>query len=100
MTGTESIAAVMRTATRAFMVVLMPVLTSGLMLLPLPASTSGLVLLRQNYLTQVDFESFKESGGIEYTADVVWGLQLEVLHDALFNSASKINEKRQKIKEA
>ena len=55
---------------------------------------------RQNYLTQVDFESFKESGGIEYTADVVWGLQLEVLHDALFNSASKINEKRQKIKEA
>lgn len=55
---------------------------------------------RQNYLTQVDFESFEESGGIEYTADVVWGLQLEVLHDALFNSASKINEKRQKIKEA
>lgn len=55
---------------------------------------------RQNYLTQVDFESFKESGGIEYTADVVWGLQLEVLHDALFNSAAKINEKRQKIKEA
>lgn len=55
---------------------------------------------RQNYLTQVDFESFEESGGIEYTADVVWGLQLEVLHDALFNSASKINEKRQKIQEA
>lgn len=55
---------------------------------------------RKNYLTQVDFESFKESGGIEYTADVVWGLQLEVLHDKLFNSAAKINEKRQKIKEA
>lgn len=42
----------------------------------------------------------KSQGGIEYTADVVWGLQLEVLHDALFNSAAKINEKRQKIKEA
>lgn len=55
---------------------------------------------RQNYLTQVDFESFKESGGIEYTADVVWGLQLEVLHNTLFNSVAKINEKRQKIKEA
>ena len=55
---------------------------------------------RQNYLTQVDFESFKESGGIEYSADVVWGLQLEVLHDKLFNSTAKINEKRQKIKEA
>lgn len=55
---------------------------------------------RQNYLTQVDFESFKESGGIEYTADVIWGLQLEVLHDEIFNSAGKINQKRQKIKEA
>ena len=28
-------------------------------------------LNRQNYLTQIDYESFKESGGIEYTADVV-----------------------------
>lgn len=57
-------------------------------------------LNRQNYLTQVDFESFKESGGIEYTADVVWGLQLEVLHDEIFDSQAKINEKRQKIKDA
>ena len=31
---------------------------------------------RQNYMTAIDFESFKESGGIEYTADVLWGLQL------------------------
>lgn len=57
-------------------------------------------LNRQNYLTQIDFESFKESGGIEYTADVVWGLQLEVLHDSIFNSQAKVNEKRQKVKEA
>ena len=35
-------------------------------------------LNRSNYLAPVDFESFKESGGIEYTADVVLGLQLEV----------------------
>ena len=28
-------------------------------------------LNRSNYLTPVDFESFKESGGIEYTADVI-----------------------------
>ena len=41
MTGTESIAAVMRTATRAFMVVLMPVL----MLLPLLVPTSGPMLV-------------------------------------------------------
>lgn len=57
-------------------------------------------LNRQNYLTQIDYESFKESGGIEYTADVVWGLQLEVLHDDIFDSQAKINEKRQKVKEA
>ena len=55
-------------------------------------------LNRANYLAQVDFESFKESGGIEYTADVVWGLQLKVLHDDIFDSASKINEKREKVR--
>lgn len=31
---------------------------------------------RTNYSQQVAFESFKESGNIEYSADVVWGLQL------------------------
>ena len=31
-------------------------------------------------MTPVDFESFKESGGIEYTADVVWGLQHPLWH--------------------
>lgn len=57
-------------------------------------------LNRQNYLTQIDFESFKESGGIEYTADVVWGLQLEAIHDEIFDKQAKLNEKRQVIKEA
>ena len=33
---------------------------------------------RMNYYQQVSFESFKESGNIEYTADVVWALQLNV----------------------
>ena len=37
---------------------------------------------RSNYMTPVDFESFKESGGIEYTADVVWGLQLQAINQA------------------
>lgn len=55
---------------------------------------------RQNYLTPIDFESFKESGGIEYTADVVWGLQLQVLNDELFNSEKKIKEKREKVRQA
>ena len=31
---------------------------------------------RTNYAHSVSFESFKESGNIEYTADVVWALQL------------------------
>lgn len=53
-------------------------------------SQYGLVVIvlssinRQNYLNPVDFESFKESGGIEYTADVVWGLQLSVQSDPAF----------------
>lgn len=55
---------------------------------------------RSNYLTEIDFESFKESGGIEYTADVVWGLQLQAIHADVFSQANKINEKRQTIKEA
>lgn len=57
-------------------------------------------LNRQNYMTAIDFESFKESGGIEYTADVLWGLQLQCIHESLFSQTNKINEKRQRIKEA
>lgn len=57
-------------------------------------------LNRQNYMTAIDFESFKESGGIEYTADVLWGLQLQCIHNEPFTQQNKINEKRQKIIEA
>ena len=55
---------------------------------------------RANYLTPIDFESFKESGGIEYTADVVWGLQLQVINDEFFNKEGKIKEKREKVRQA
>ena len=55
---------------------------------------------RSNYLTPIDFESLKESGGIEYTADVVWGLQLQCLNDPIFDKANNIKERRAKIKEA
>lgn len=57
-------------------------------------------LNRQNYLTQIDFESFKESGGIEYTADVVWGLQLACMKDDIFNRAADLNKKRDTVKKA
>ena len=55
---------------------------------------------RGNYLLPVDFESFKESGGIEYTADVVLGLQLACLDEEIFNKDNKIKEKRERIKAA
>lgn len=55
---------------------------------------------RANYLTPIDFESLKESGGIEYTCDVVWGLQLQCLNDPVFDKANNIKERRQRIKEA
>lgn len=57
-------------------------------------------LNRQNYLTQIDYESFKESGGIEYTADVIWGLQLQILLDPIFDKQNALNEKRLKVREA
>ncbi|WHY88206.1 DnaB-like helicase C-terminal domain-containing protein [Neobacillus novalis] len=48
-------------------------------------------LNRGNYLSPIDFESFKESGGIEYTADVVWGLQLEAINDPVFYKEKSVN---------
>lgn len=55
---------------------------------------------RSNYLLPVDFESFKESGGIEYTADVVLGMQLSCLEEAIFSDDKKVKEKRERIKAA
>ena len=55
---------------------------------------------RTNYLQPIDFESFKESGAIEFTADVVWGLQLACIHESIFDKANKVKEKRERIAEA
>lgn len=55
---------------------------------------------RANYMQPIDFESLKESGGIEYTADVVWGLQLECLDEEKFTKQNNLKEKRDRIKEA
>lgn len=57
-------------------------------------------LNRANYMLPVDFESFKESGGIEYTADVVWGLQLQAIHCDIFSKDTKIAKKRETINDA
>ena len=56
---------------------------------------------RTNYLSPIDFESLKESGGIEYTADVIWGLQFNCINEAIFaNEKGSLAEKRKKIREA
>lgn len=56
---------------------------------------------RANYTTPISFESFKESGIIEYTADVVLGLQLECLDEKVFEyDNSRTAEKRERVNEA
>ena len=52
---------------------------------------------RANYTQGVSFESFKESGNIEYTADVVWALQLNILNSI---NPSNIADSRKKIDDA
>lgn len=51
---------------------------------------------RNSYLSPIDYESFKDSGGIEYTADVLWGLQLEDVNGEYKNDTLK----RKALKEA
>lgn len=55
---------------------------------------------RTNYLVPVDFESFKESGGIEFTADVVMGLQLSCMNEELFTKEKEFVKKRSRVREA
>lgn len=57
-------------------------------------------LNRSNYLTPIDYESYKESGNIEYCADVMLGLQLSVFNDALFSKEGRLKEKRSMIRAA
>lgn len=53
---------------------------------------------RTNYAHSVSFESFKESGNIEYTADVVWALQLNLMNE--LKSYNDIAETRKRIDDA
>lgn len=57
-------------------------------------------LNRTNYLAPVDYESFKETGGIEYTADCLFGLQPQVMTDKLFDADKKTVEKREAVDKA
>ena len=55
---------------------------------------------RMNYTTLFDYESLKESGGIEFTADVILGMQLQCLHEELFTKEGRVNQKRARINAA
>lgn len=55
---------------------------------------------RSNYLAPIDFESFKESGELEFGADVVLGLQLECMNEDIFTSSKGTIEKRNQVKKA
>lgn len=55
---------------------------------------------RANYMLPISFESLKESGGIEYSCDCVFGLQLACLNEDIFSKSEKIKEKRDRVKAA
>lgn len=59
-------------------------------------------LNRENYLYTISTESFKESGLIEYTADVIWGLQYKVLTSTGYNllKPGEVTKKREAVEAA
>ncbi len=57
-------------------------------------------LNRANYQNPMSYESFKESGSIEYTADVLLGLQYSIVHEIQGLGEKKITQKRAEMKKA
>ena len=51
-------------------------------------------LNRTNYLMPIDFESFKESGSLEYDADVVFGIQYALIEDDAFLEMTTENKRK------
>ena len=51
-------------------------------------------LNRMNYMSPIDFESFKESGSLEYDADVVLGLQYQIITNDKFINCTSVDQKR------
>ena len=54
---------------------------------------------RENYLSPVDFKSLKESGAIEYSSDVVFGMILQCLEEPVFDTGA-IKKQRGRVNEA
>lgn len=58
-------------------------------------------LNRNNYNTTINFEAFKESGAIEYSSDVVLGLQLQELNQLTPGKNGNLtNEQREQLNNA
>lgn len=57
-------------------------------------------LNRSNYYSRIGLDALKESGGVEYTADVVWGLQLAVMESDIFGKDGREPEKKKLIEAA
>lgn len=57
-------------------------------------------LNRQNYEESASFQSFKESGGVEYTADTIIGLQLRAITEPEYMTAKSDTTKKREIIEA
>lgn len=55
---------------------------------------------RANYATPISLEAMKESGGIDFTCDFVFGLQFKCLNEDLFKADGKLSAKRDRIREA
>ena len=53
---------------------------------------------RMNYYQQVSYECYKESGIIEYTADVIWGMQLYIVNS--FKTGIGVSDARKQVEEA
>ncbi len=53
-------------------------------------------LNRMSYEEEISFSSFKESGGIEFSADVIWGLQLYFAEKGENRKDKKLTEQKKK----
>ena len=59
-------------------------------------------LNRSNYTARIDYEAFKESGNIEYTGEVIFGLQLKCINDEkMFDTTTETSagQKRKKLQD-
>lgn len=56
---------------------------------------------RANYYTPIGSDSIKEAGDVEFTCDVIWGLQPAVFNlDVFDNKEGKVKEKRNVLRQA